>query len=452
MRVPTLLLCWLFTLSLAAQLAEVDASTDDPPQHGLGLVFEDDEVYQSLKLSSSSMMGTLPPAVDLSEWFPAPGDQGMQSSCVGWAVGYGLKSYHEALESGVRPNSRDRMFSPAYIYNQIKIGHCGGGSSILRALELLRDDGVASMSDFPYDPGNCTAQPDATLRRRAKSYVIGHFKRIDFKDEVEVKGMLNSQIPVVIGMRVDEAFERQGPGDIYDRPGGRQLGGHAMIVVGYDDARGAYKILNSWGRSFGTNGYAWVSYAAFARTVKQAFTAQDVRVKSPTSSPEPPVVLVHPDELFEPVPHVPVPVPVNARDISVEMSRPMIMHNQMVQSPKGTVAGMAIRVPGYINRGQGATAQMIVRFYSAAGRPLYAHPSEPYFRDTHGGVAVGTAILPVYNNHASTENMVFYIPYYALNLPASNYANVYQLQVRATLYVNEFEEGHSDFSALTVRW
>ena len=37
-------------------------------------------------------------------------------------------------------------------------------------------------------------------------------------------------------------------------------GGHAMVIAGYDDSRGAFCIINSWGSVWGDNGYAWVGY------------------------------------------------------------------------------------------------------------------------------------------------------------------------------------------------
>lgn len=44
-------------------------------------------------------------------------------------------------------------------------------------------------------------------------------------------------------------------------------GGHAMVIVGYDDMRGrngagAYRVLNSWGADWGDNGYLWWDYEA----------------------------------------------------------------------------------------------------------------------------------------------------------------------------------------------
>lgn len=38
---------------------------------------------------------------------------------------------------------------------------------------------------------------------------------------------------------------------------------HDIILVGWDDAKGAWKMRNSWGASWGDGGYAWVEYGAY---------------------------------------------------------------------------------------------------------------------------------------------------------------------------------------------
>jgi hypothetical protein len=58
-------------------------------------------------------------------------------------------------------------------------------------------------------------------------------------------------------------------------------GGHAMVVVGYDDHKfpnpknpadqqGAFKLMNSWGRNWGENGFIWIRYADFAAYCRYA--------------------------------------------------------------------------------------------------------------------------------------------------------------------------------------
>ena len=44
-----------------------------------------------------------------------------------------------------------------------------------------------------------------------------------------------------------------------------------MVVVGYDDAKQAFRIQNSWGRSWGDGGYGWFSYEFWKRNVTLGF-------------------------------------------------------------------------------------------------------------------------------------------------------------------------------------
>jgi len=52
----------------------------------------------------------------------------------------------------------------------------------------------------------------------------------------------------------------------YPNPGSQSRGGHANVAVGYDDNlmigpdKGALLIRNSWGTSWASAGYGWLSY------------------------------------------------------------------------------------------------------------------------------------------------------------------------------------------------
>ena len=50
-------------------------------------------------------------------------------------------------------------------------------------------------------------------------------------------------------------------------------GGHAMVVVGYDDTKygGAFEIMNSWGSSWGNSGFIWVPYDDFKRQTNSSY-------------------------------------------------------------------------------------------------------------------------------------------------------------------------------------
>jgi hypothetical protein len=44
-----------------------------------------------------------------------------------------------------------------------------------------------------------------------------------------------------------------------------------MCVVGYDDARGAFEVQNSWGTNWGNAGFIWITYDVFAAFVREAY-------------------------------------------------------------------------------------------------------------------------------------------------------------------------------------
>lgn len=65
--------------------------------------------------------------------------------------------------------------------------------------------------------------------------------------------------PVVVGLRVTEAWEHL-DGDTLPPPEGDSIGGHAVCLVGYDVARAAFRVRNSWGTSWRDGGYAWLPF------------------------------------------------------------------------------------------------------------------------------------------------------------------------------------------------
>jgi hypothetical protein len=97
--------------------------------------------------------------------------------------------------------------------------------------------------------------------------------KADFKID-RVKRTLARDKPVVIGMVVLQNFLSLRSGDDvwYPSVGKTDLfGGHAMVVVGYDDGKKAFEIMNSWGRGWANEGFVWVRYEDFAKYCKYAY-------------------------------------------------------------------------------------------------------------------------------------------------------------------------------------
>ncbi|WP_245504883.1 C1 family peptidase [Rhizobium leguminosarum] len=222
-------------------------------------------------------MGTLPTSIDLSPNFPRPGNQGAQGSCTAWAVAY-LRSAQEQMERNWGVADEEHLFSPSFIYNQIKSSaDCRkAGSTIPDALNLVRRDGIATLSDFPYDQNSCDAIPSAQVKQAARGFPIADWRRVNVQDEVEIKTQLSAGFPVVAGIIVDDAFGDLRPDQIYTSPNNVRPGAHAIVVVGYDDSVSAFRILNSWGSAWSDGGFGWIDYQTFRRIAREGYVAQDV--------------------------------------------------------------------------------------------------------------------------------------------------------------------------------
>lgn len=264
----------------------IDVVDEVDEESGTGLEFVDAQTYGTFSLVNpyGDLFGApgdgprLPTAVDLSAQFPMPGNQGHQGSCVGWATAYALKSYHERVEIGWDLDRPEHIFSPAFVYNQIKIGSCADGSRFKDALDLLQSVGVSTLDTMPYDDSNCSRQPSAAASAEAGDFLIASWGRLQTNQEIKAE-LANSK-PVLAGIDVYSSLNRlSGSNSVYSpnidfEP---YEGGHAVTIVGYDDSRhgGAFRVINSWGRNFGDNGYFWLPYDVSGRIVREAYSVSD---------------------------------------------------------------------------------------------------------------------------------------------------------------------------------
>jgi C1A family cysteine protease len=215
--------------------------------------------YTSLKSNQ-----TLPGKIDLTSSFPPIGDQGRLGTCVAWAVGYNTKSYLDGNAKQLSPAqlaSADNQYSPSDLFYAIEYSKrsCAGGTYFEDAFNVLINRGVNTLRNFPYDGNYCQNSPGSS--NTASANKIKNFRRIGGSVD-EVKGYLAQGIPVVIGAMVNSEFQRftgsgvlRGLNYALD-----QGGGHAMVIAGYDDARSAFRIINSWGPNWADNGYIWIDY------------------------------------------------------------------------------------------------------------------------------------------------------------------------------------------------
>lgn len=74
--------------------------------------------------------------------------------------------------------------------------------------------------------------------------------------------------PVVLGTNWYASMMSPGKDGVLSIKG-RIVGGHAYLLLGYDETRGLALIQNSWGAKWGSKGRAWISYDDLDRLMKE---------------------------------------------------------------------------------------------------------------------------------------------------------------------------------------
>ena len=170
----------------------------------------------------------------------------------------------------------EHAVQPAYVYNQIKVGDCMSGAYISHAFSLLQTQGCSTWATMPYNSGHCNATPSIDAREEAYDYRISSARRVSPQDLEGARAQLAAGLPLVIGARIYTNFYYLRGDAVYDEIEGAWQGNHAMCVVGYDDDTQSFKLINSWGRGWGDQGYCRISYDVFKQITFEAYVSQDI--------------------------------------------------------------------------------------------------------------------------------------------------------------------------------
>jgi cathepsin L len=126
----------------------------------------------------------------------------------------------------------------------------------------LQKTGTGLGVNFPYLTGKLNPRPKVRMpyKARAWAYVAGP----DGQASVEqIKAALLLYGPVYTGLCASTPSFMRNRGALMADKGPFGQVDHAVLIVGWDDRRGAWKIKNSWGTSWGQKGFGWVKYGRY---------------------------------------------------------------------------------------------------------------------------------------------------------------------------------------------
>ncbi|AET93685.1 hypothetical protein BYI23_D001750 (plasmid) [Burkholderia sp. YI23] len=228
---------------------------------------KDWQFRDALEAGAVGAVAALPDAIDLrAPWWPV-GDQGQTGSCVGWGSTDGLMRYHMVKAGKL---AEEEMLSPRYTWMASKETDTfvsrpetfieGAGTTLKAAMDICRNYGVVTDALLPFHIatlmyiGNENEFFATASQRRATAYFnLG-------KNFNQWRTWLASHGPILVGVNVDSTWDNatatQGKLDVFNAQTTR--GGHAPCVVGYT-ADQRFIIRNSWGTSWGDNGFAYAT-------------------------------------------------------------------------------------------------------------------------------------------------------------------------------------------------
>lgn len=201
------------------------------------------------QVSKSQARDLVPETLDLRKYLNYPRNQGSRGTCGAFAAA-AIKEYQERLDVGYQ-----NYMSPEsiYFYRENKELEGMYGRNVMK---ILNEHGVAPEPYFPYGSENPEQIPEEA-KNSMGDYKIQQYARVDTIDGAKkalyLSGPLLICLPVYEGA-APEFWKPKNPGD-------KQIGGHALAIVGYDQK--GFIMRNSWGLTWNFDGHIRFPYSDF---------------------------------------------------------------------------------------------------------------------------------------------------------------------------------------------
>lgn len=214
--------------------------------------------------------------IDLLSWSGPIFDQGAIGSCAQNALISIIQM--QMKMSGIEIPTLSRMGLYADVRNLQQTFNYDSGTSVSVMMTVAQTKGIGYETTWPYQQSKLYVQPSTAYAQEAAQHKMGSYGEVSTETQWPImingiKMLLGEGKPVFLALMVDSWFMQQ-TGPIASQPGtgpDTAGSGHAVAIVGFDenntpnDNTDDYLIVqNSWGTSWGDNGYGRLNVTEFS--------------------------------------------------------------------------------------------------------------------------------------------------------------------------------------------
>jgi hypothetical protein len=217
-------------------------------------------------------------SLDLSvePYFPEVRSQGSEGSCAAFSLTYYNYGYIEAKDQGwtsANTGNNSQLLSPSWTYNKVN-GPGHEGSNFQENARIIKQLGAATWASYPYLASDDEGLGPEAAWRSAPLHRISAYTSVFNPSPSTVVSLIKEQLglgrPISFAMDANQYSSAFADGNkiMSAQEYVHASYNHGQTIVGYDDAIsddgdvGAFKVVNSWGKSWGQGGYYYITYGA----------------------------------------------------------------------------------------------------------------------------------------------------------------------------------------------
>lgn len=211
------------------------------------------------------LVSNFPEKLDLSASLPPVLDQGDLGSCTANAIANAFK--FDLIKQKAAVFDPSRLF---IYYNERVIEgttSIDNGAQIRDGMKTVVKQGVCPEAMLTYDPTKFADKPSDECFTEALKHQALIYQKVP-QTLLAMKSAINLGYPFVAGFTVYDSFlsDKTTKTGVVPFPTRKEsvVGGHAVLVCGYNDATQRFIVQNSWGTSWGNKGFFTIPFGYLA--------------------------------------------------------------------------------------------------------------------------------------------------------------------------------------------